>query len=150
MSEIKPISQTKLFGLERYLNELIKLENLDKLPNKFLFSGQKGIGKSTLAYHFINYVLSKDETLKYDSDNFKINPENHSFKTVKNFSNPNLILIDVKDEKFNIDINQIRDLILKLNQPLPTDVTVLSTEFNISNKFLSSQVESIFFIDRIY
>ena len=40
MSEIKPISQTKLFGLERYLNELIKLENLDKLPNKFLFSGQ--------------------------------------------------------------------------------------------------------------
>ena len=116
MSELKPIIQTKLFGLEKYLKDLIKLENLDKLPSKILFSGQKGIGKSTLAYHFINYVLSKDENLKYDSANFKINPENHSFKTVKNLSNPNLILIDVKDEKFNIDINQIRDLILKLNK----------------------------------
>ena len=89
MSEIKPISQTKLFGLEKYLNDLIKLENLDKLPSKILFSGQKGIGKSTLAYHFINYVLSKGENLKYDSANFIIDPENHSFKTVNNLSNPN-------------------------------------------------------------
>ena len=117
--------------------------NLDKLPNKFLFSGQKGIGKSTLAYHFINYVLSKDETLKYDSDNFKINPENHSFKTVKNFSNPNLILIDVKDEKFNIDINQIRDLISKLNKssfvPVSTlfRLTFISLLKLLSNIFLS-------------
>ena len=76
MSELKPIIQTKLFGLEKYLNDLIKLENLDKLPSKILFSGQKGIGKSTLAYHFINYVLSKDENLRYDSANFKINSEN--------------------------------------------------------------------------
>ena len=28
------------------------------------------------------------------------------------------------------------------------DVAVLSTDFNISNKFLSSQTETIFFIDR--
>ena len=116
MNGLKPISQTKLFGLEKYLNELIKLEILNKLPSKFLFSGQKGIGKSTLAYHFINYVLSKDENLKYDNINYQINPENHSFKTVKNFSNPNLMLIDIKDEKFNIDINQIRDLISTLNK----------------------------------
>jgi DNA polymerase-3 subunit delta' len=27
-------------------------------PNKILFSGQKGIGKATLAFHFINYVLT--------------------------------------------------------------------------------------------
>ena len=116
MNELKPISQTKLFGLEKYLNELIKLDHLDKLPSKILFSGQKGIGKSTLAYHLINYVLSKDENLKYDIVKCQINLENHSFRTVMNSSNPNLILIDVKDEKFSIDINQIRDLISKLNK----------------------------------
>ena len=116
MNELKPISQTKLFGLEKYLNELIKLDHLDKLPSKILFSGQKGIGKSTLAYHLINYVLSKDENLKYDIVKCQINSENHSFRTVMNSSNPNLILIDVKDEKFSIDINQIRDLISKLNK----------------------------------
>ena len=112
---LKPSNQTNLYGLDFYFHDFINLFNKNKLPNKILLSGYKGIGKSTLAYHLINYVLSKDENLKYDSANFRINPENHSFKTVKNLSNPNLILIDVKDEKFNIDINQIRDLILKLN-----------------------------------
>ena len=46
------INQTKLFGLEKYLKELIRLKNDNNLPNKILFSGQKGIGKSTLAYLF--------------------------------------------------------------------------------------------------
>ena len=38
--------------------------------------------------------------------------------------------------------------ILKLNQPLPNDVNELQSNFYISNKFLSSQTETIFFIDR--
>jgi len=53
MSDLKPFNQTKLFGLDKYINELIKLKNLDKLPNIILLSGQKGLGKSNLAYHFI-------------------------------------------------------------------------------------------------
>jgi len=57
-------------------------------------------------------------------------------------------LIPINGYAFDNVTDDKRSLILKLNQPLPTDVTVLSTEFNISNKFLSSQVESIFFIDR--
>ena len=38
--------------------------------------------------------------------------------------------------------------ILKLNQPLPSDITTLELDFRIANKFLSSQSETIFFIDR--
>ena len=38
--------------------------------------------------------------------------------------------------------------ILKLNEPLPNDISGLSSDFFISNKFLSSQIETIFFIDR--
>ena len=38
-----------------------------------LFSGKKGIGKSILAYHLVNYLFSLDEINKYDSVNFKIN-----------------------------------------------------------------------------
>ena len=59
MNYIEPINQTKLFGLDKYINELIYLHEKDILPNKILLSGQKGVGKSTLAYHFINFVLSK-------------------------------------------------------------------------------------------
>ena len=71
MNHIYPINQTKLYGLEKFINELIQLENSKNLPNKILLSGQKGLGKSTLAYHFINYVLSKKEEYPYDIKNFE-------------------------------------------------------------------------------
>tara|TARA_B100001093_G_C26731371_1_gene972408 strand:- start:15 stop:947 length:933 start_codon:yes stop_codon:yes gene_type:complete len=116
MNNIEPSNQTRLFGLNRFIDELINLYEKNKLPNKILLSGQKGSGKSTLAYHFINYVLSKNEDLKYNLQNYKINPENHSFKTILNRSNPNFNLIDIKNEKKSIDIAQIRDLIVKLNK----------------------------------
>ena len=116
MNYVEPISQIKLFGLNRYINELIKLYKKNNLPNKILFSGQKGLGKSTLSYHFINYVLSENETNSYDEKNFSINPENHSFKTILNKSNPNFILIDIDADKKSIDINQIRKLIINLNK----------------------------------
>ena len=116
MSDLKPFNQTKLFGLDKYINELIKLENLDKLPNIILLSGQKGLGKSTLAYHFINYVLSKNEDYNYDQNRFVINPENRSFKTILNKSNTNLTSIDINDDKKFIDIAQIRELISNLKK----------------------------------
>ena len=116
MSDLKPFNQTKLFGLDKYINELIRLENLDKLPNIILLSGQKGLGKSTLAYHFINYVLSKNEDYNYDQNRFIINPENRSFKTILNKSNTNLTSIDINDDKKFIDIAQIRELISNLKK----------------------------------
>ena len=116
MNNLEPINQTKLYGLGAYLDELIRLYKDDIYPNKILLSGQKGIGKSTLAYHFINYVLSEDEHYKYDIDNFEINSESSTYKTILNKSNTNLIVIDINFEKKSIDINQIRDLITSLNK----------------------------------
>ena len=116
MNYIYPINQTKLYGLEKFINELIQLENSNNLPNKILLSGQKGLGKSTLAYHFINYVLSKEEEYPYDIKNFEINNQNQSFKTISNKSNINFTLIDISDEKKSIDINQIRNLIINLKK----------------------------------
>ena len=108
---MKPINQTKLFGLKKNIDELIHLFNINKLPNKILLSGQKGSGKATLAYHFINYVLSKGEEFEYDVNNYEINDKSTTFKTILNKSNPNFILIDIDLEKKFIDLNQIRELI---------------------------------------
>ena len=116
MNDIGPSNQTKLLGLDKYISELISLSKKGKLPNKILLSGNKGIGKSTLAYHFVNYSLSIDEEFNYDEINFKINKNNRSFKTIQNQSNPNFILIDIHPDKKLIDINQIRNLILNLNK----------------------------------
>ena len=116
MTHMRPINQTKLFGLNKFINELIQLDKINKLPNKILLSGQKGIGKSTLAYHFINYALSKNEDLKYDDVSLKINTENRSYKTILNQSNPNFFLIDINLENKTINIDQIRRLISYLSK----------------------------------
>ena len=113
---LKPENQTRLFGLNNQLKEFIDLFHKDKLPNKILLSGPKGIGKSTLSYHLINYILSIGEKYSYDLDNSTINEENRSFKLIKNKSNPNFTLIDINPKKKSIDINQIRDLIVNMNK----------------------------------
>ena len=113
---IDPANQSKLYGHDVHLNSLLKLHKKNQLPNKILFSGEKGIGKSTLAYHLINCILSYEENGTYDLKNLKINLENKSFKLIQNKSNPNFILVDVYEEKKNIDIGQIRNLILTLNK----------------------------------
>ena len=109
-------NQINLYGLNSQLIELIELYKKNRLPNKILLSGQKGIGKCTLAYHLINYILSIDEEHNYDLINFSINIENKSFKLIQNKTNPNFILIDVADEKKKIDISQIRNMINNLNK----------------------------------
>ena len=113
---LKPINQLSLYGHHFEFLNFIELYKSQKLPNKILLSGEKGIGKSTLAYHIINHILSIDEDNSYDLKNFKINPDNKSFKLILNKSNPNFISIDIDDDKKSIDINQIRNLILTLNK----------------------------------
>ena len=113
---LEPSSQLNLFSHKEEFQKLINLYKNNNLPNKILFSGEKGIGKCTLAYHLINYILSSNEDFSYDLDNLKIIPDNKSFKLVQNKSNPNFILVDIQEEKKNIDISQIRNLILTLNK----------------------------------
>ena len=113
---LSPSTQINLFGLKKYFLELSNLFDQNKFPNKILLSGEKGSGKCTLAYHLINYVLSKDEEFAYDRKNFLINDENKSYKLIQNKSNPNFNLIDISEDKKFIDINQIRDLISNMNK----------------------------------
>ena len=101
---LNPSTQINLFEHKEIFNQLYKLYKNDNLPNKILFSGEKGIGKSTLAYHLINFVLSENEDHHYDFVNNKINSNNKSYKLILNKSNPNFYLIDVLQDKKNIDL----------------------------------------------
>mgnify|MGYP001475664736 CR=1 FL=1 len=156
MNDLTPINQTKIFGLDKYFNELVQLFNQNKYPNKLLLSGQKGLGKSTLAFHFINYTLTLNQDFNYDLQNFKIDNRSSDFKTVLNKSNTNLTIIDVNDDKKMIDINQIRDLIINLNKSSfnkkPRFVLIDNIErLNINSvnallKVLEEPNENVFFI----
>ena len=114
--ELKSINQKQLFSYKNTFLDIVNLYNQKKLPNKILFSGPKGIGKATFAYHLINYIFSKDEESNYDIDKLQINDSNKSFKLVLNQTHPNFHLIDLLDEKKIIEISQIRNMISYANK----------------------------------
>ena len=108
---IKPFNNTKLYGYNHLFSKLVKLYSENRLPNKIIFSGNKGIGKSTLAYHLTNYILSTNENNEYDLENKKINENNSSYKLISKNIHPNFFLISNDDEKPNIQISKIREMI---------------------------------------
>ena len=113
---LKPSENTNLYGMSYLFNEIIKLYNNKKMPNKILLSGKKGLGKSTFAYHIINYILSINEEFKYNLSKFIINNNNRSFKLLQNNSHPNFYLIDLINEKKSIDVTQVREMITYTNK----------------------------------
>jgi DNA polymerase-3 subunit delta' len=153
---LKPLENIKLYGMGSFFNEIIKLYNHKKMPNKILLSGKRGLGKSTLAYHLINYFLSKNEEFKYDFDKFNINPENRSFKLLQNNTHPNFYLIDLLSEKKNIDVAQIRDMITYTNKStfnnMPRFILIDNVEnlnknsINALLKIVEEPNDNIFFI----
>jgi DNA polymerase-3 subunit delta' len=139
-----------------FFNEISSLYNRKKMPNKILLSGKRGLGKSTLAYHIVNYILSKSEDFKYDLDNLTINKENRSFKLLQNNSHPNFYLIDLFNDKKNIDVAQIREMITYTNKSTFNNMSRFILIDNIENlnknsinallKIIEEPNENIFFI----
>ena len=66
-----PPNQEKLYFYEQYFELFTKLFNKGLLPKKILLTGQSGIGKSTFAYHLINFILSQNEDFHYDIKNYQ-------------------------------------------------------------------------------
>ena len=109
-------NQLQLFGYDDYFNAFIKLFHKDKLPNTILLSGLKGSGKATFAYHFVNYLLSYKEQDKYSVNNFSINPDNKSYKSLCNFTHPNFFLLENNDFEENIKIGNVKNIFKFLNK----------------------------------
>ena len=97
-------NQLYLYGFEDYFNSFVKLNEKKKLPNSILLSGPKGLGKSTFAYHFINYLLSENEEGKYSVKNFVINKTNSSYKLLSANTHPNFFLIENKVNAIQINL----------------------------------------------
>ncbi len=114
--DLKPYNQKILLGYDNLFLNIVNLWKNKKLPNKILFSGSKGIGKATFAYHLMNYIFTNKEQFPYDINNYKINNSNKSFNLVKNNSHPNFHLIDLFDDKKVIEIAQIRKMINYANK----------------------------------
>ena len=98
----------ELIGNEKLTNTLINSFNNKSLSNSIILTGQKGIGKATLAFYFINKVISSfcsSENLSNIQSNL-IYKNSHS--NIKYISRE----LDSKTEKIKkfITIDQIRNL----------------------------------------
>ena len=154
--ETKSNNQKKLFSHDDLFLNLINLYDQKKLPNKIILSGSKGIGKATFAYHFTNYIFSKNEEFNYDKLNFKINDLNRSYNLVFNNSHPNFYLVDIIDDKKVIEINQIREMINYTNKSAFNNKERIVLIDNVENlnqsssnallKIIEEPNENVFFI----
>jgi len=152
----KSIEQLNLFSMDKYINDLILLYENKKLPNKILLSGQRGIGKSVLAFHLINYIFSKNEDFSYDKEKLKINISNRSFNLLKKNSHPNFYFCSIDEDKKSISVKEIRDIISFCNKSSFNDcekiVLIDNIEYlnrNASNallKILEEPNEKVIFI----
>ena len=104
------MSENDLIGHKDYLNNLEYLYKKNKLPNKILLSGHKGIGKALLVKNFL----------------YKVFDDNNSHVLINNNSHPNILNIKKKDDKKIIEIDQIRKIIKFTNQ----------SSFNNKSKFI--------------
>jgi len=154
--EFKPSENTRLYGMNHFFNEITNLYNKNMMPSKILLSGKKGLGKSTLAYHIINYILSTNEEFKYDYRNFIISKNNRSYKLLESNSHPNFYLIDLLSDKKNIDVAQIRKMVAYTNKSTFNNMARFILIDNIENlnknsvnallKVIEEPNENVFFI----
>ena len=113
---IAPSNNSTLIGYNEIFLNLKNLYDKNLLPNKIIFSGNSGIGKSTFAYHLANYIFSKSEDNKYDTKENLILQKNRSYNLILNNSHPNFFLISNDDDKKNIQISKIREMISFTNK----------------------------------
>ncbi len=135
---LKPHNQRKLFGHQKIFNELISLYSKKKLPNKILFSGLKGVGKSTLACHLTNYIFSVGEENSYDVKNQIINESNITFKLINNGSHPNFYVLDLLEDKKKVEISQVRKMIEYTNKSSFKDLPRIILINDIENLNINS------------
>ena len=121
-----------LVGHEMIYNNLVNLYDKNSLPANILLSGYKGIGKSLLVKKLLKHIYK----------------DNNSNLIDKN-SHPNIFFISKKEEKKNIEISQIREMIQFQNQSsfnnLSKIIVIDDLEYlnlNSSNALLKSLEES--------
>jgi len=109
-----PMNSLQLFGLKEYFINFIDLYKNKKLPKIILLSGDKGIGKFTLSFHLVNYILSLNGKFPYNHEKLMINIDNPFYKKILLNIQENFNYIGNNYSK-KIGIEDIRNIKKKFN-----------------------------------
>ena len=87
---------SKLIGHKTLFSDLIYLDQIQKMPNKILINGPKGIGKKIFINHFLNYFYSKNHNKTYDLKKNEFKLSNNLSKLLYTNTHPNIFKIKKK------------------------------------------------------
>ena len=135
---LEPKNQLRLYGFDVLFDNFVKLFNENKLPSVILLHGDKGVGKATFIYHFINYLLSKNQDHQYSLNNKLIDFKNKSYNLLNSNINTNFYLLEKNKDSKNIGIDEVRSLSSFLNKSsLDKNIKIVLVD-NIENLNLNS------------
>ena len=100
---------TKLFGHDEIFKDFLSLYENNKLPKVIILTGEKGSGKFSFAFHFINFALSQNSNLSYDLKNYEINKENNIYKKIVLNVNQNFNYLSC-EKPYSISVDDIREI----------------------------------------
>jgi len=109
-----PMHSVQLFGLKEYFINFINLYKNKKLPKIILLSGDKGLGKFTLSFHLVNYILSLNSKFPYNHEELMINIDSPFYKKILLNIQENFNYIGNNYSK-KIGIEDIRSIKKKFN-----------------------------------
>ena len=108
------MNSLQLFGLKEYFINFVNLYKNKKLPKIILLSGDKGIGKFTLSFHLVNYILSSNSKFPYNYEKLMINIDSPFYKKILLNIQENFNYIGNNYSK-KIGIEDIRNIKKKFN-----------------------------------
>ena len=105
LNDFDPKKSDELFGLKENFNFFVNLIKNNCLPKITLLTGEKGIGKSTLVNHLINFHLDFNN---YDLERNSFINKSHFYKQFLNNLCSSVIYLNYGNS--NISVNDIRNL----------------------------------------
>ena len=139
-----PMNSLQLFGLKEYFINFVDLYKNKKLPKIILLSGDKGIGKFTLSFHLVNYILSSNSKFPYNYEKLMINIDSPFYKKILLNIQENFNYIGNNYSK-KIGIEDIRNIKKKFNNTTSSKMVNLGRLFSgvLLNFFLILLISSI-------
>ncbi len=105
-----------LIGHKILQDDLQQLFKSGNMPHALLLSGRKGIGKSLLAKHFACRVIcGADESSMFEAEGLSFNQNHHLYPQIEAGACPDLLEVNIADDKKAITVGQIRQMLTKLS-----------------------------------
>ena len=93
-SIVSPKNNPYLIGHREAEQMFLTAWQNNSLHNSWLISGIEGIGKATLAYKFARFLLSADESRKFEYTSLDVSPDSTVFRLISQNSHPDLKIIE--------------------------------------------------------